>query len=159
MAGYNPISYHCGSVWPHDNAIIAAGLMRYGFVEPAHRVIMAMFSAAASQDHRLPELFGGLGRAEVNFPVAYPSSCSPQAWAAASPLMFLRTVLRLDPWVPHGKVWISPVLPEGIGYLRIDRIPLAGQRVTVEVDHTEVKVSGLAEGVEWVEEPRHPLTA
>ncbi len=159
MAGYNPISYHCGSVWPHDNAIIAAGLMRYGFVEPAHRVIMAMFNAAASQGHRLPELFGGLGRAEVNFPVAYPSSCSPQAWAAAAPLMFLRTILRLDPWVPHDKVWISPILPEGINYLRIDRIPLAGARVTVEIEGTDVKVSGLADGVEWVREPRHPLTA
>jgi glycogen debranching enzyme len=159
MAGYNPISYHCGSVWPHDNAIIAAGLMRYGFVDEAHRVIMGMIDAAACQGHRLPELFGGLGRDEVDFPVAYPSSCSPQAWAAASPLMFLRTILRLDPWVPHKKVWICPVLPKEIGYLRIDRIPLAGQRVTVEVSGTEVKVDGLASDVEWVRQPRHPLTA
>jgi hypothetical protein len=73
--------------------------------------------------------------------------------------MFLRTLLRLDPWVPHGKVWICPVLPERIGYLRIDRIPLAGQRVTVEIDRTEVKVDGLASDVEWVREPRRPLTA
>ncbi len=77
MAGYNPISYHIGSVWPHDNAIIAAGLMRYGFVEEAHRVISGLLDAAAHFGDRLPELFGGLGREEVPFPVSYPSSCSP----------------------------------------------------------------------------------
>ena len=85
-----------------------------------------MLDAAEYQGYRLPELFGGLDRDEVPFPVSYPSSCSPQAWAAAAPLLFLRTLLRLDPWVPHGKVWLDPVLPERIGYLRVDRIPLAG---------------------------------
>ena len=159
MIGYNPVSYHNGSVWPHDNAIIAAGLMRYGFVDEAHRVIVACLDAAAGQGHRLPELYGGLSRSEVRFPVPYPSSCSPQAWAAASPLLFLRTILRLDPWVPHGKVWLDPVLPERIGYLRVDRIPLAGRRVTVEVDGSDVKVEGLPSEIEWVREPRKPLTA
>ncbi len=159
MIGYNPVSYHNGSVWPHDNAIIAAGLMRYGFVEEAHRVILGCLDAASGQGHRLPELYGGLSRQEVRFPVAYPSSCSPQAWAAASPLLFLRTILRLDPWVPHGKVWLDPILPERIGYLRVDRIPLAGRRVTVEVDGPDVKVEGLPPEIEWVREPRKPLTA
>jgi len=157
--GYNPMSYHVGSVWPHDNAIIAAGLMRYGFVDEALRVIMALFEAAALQGHRLPELFSGLGRDDVPFPVAYPSSCSPQAWAAASPLLCLRTILRLDPWLPHGKLWVDPVLPEGIGYLRVDKIPLAGRRVTVEVEDGRAKVEGLPADVELVEAPRHPLTA
>jgi glycogen debranching enzyme len=159
MVGYNPISYHNGSVWPHDNAICAAGLMRYGFVEEALRVILGQFEAACYQGNRLPELFGGLSRDEVPFPVPYPSSCSPQAWAAASPLLFLRTILRLDPWVPHGKVWLSPVLPPGIGYLRIDRIPLAGRRVTVEVDKDDVNVDGLADDIELISHPRSPLTA
>ena len=96
---------------------------------------------------------------DVPFPVAYPSSCSPQAWAAASPLLCLRTILRLDPWLPHGKLWVDPVLPEGIGYLRVDKIPLAGRRVTVEVEDGRAKVEGLPADVELVEAPRHPLTA
>jgi glycogen debranching enzyme len=159
MTGYNPVSYHNGSVWPHDNAIIAAGLMRYGFVDEAHRVVMALLDAAAGQDHRLPELFSGLSRSDVRFPVSYPSSCQPQAWAAASPLLFLRIILRLDPWVPHGKVWLDPLLPPGIGHLRVDRIPLAGRRVTVDVTPDDVTVEGLPSDIEWVRRPRKPLTA
>jgi glycogen debranching enzyme len=159
MAGYNPVSYHVGSVWPHDNAIIAAGLTRYGFVEEAQRVIVGLLDASTHFGGRLPELFGGLGRDEVPFPVSYPSSCSPQAWAAASPLMFLRSILRLDPWVPHGKVWIDPVLPPAITRLRVDRIPLAGRRVTVEVDRHGMYAEGLGPGIELVQSPRDPLTA
>ena len=159
MVGYNPISYHCGSVWPHDNAIIAAGLMRYGFVEEAQRVVLSMLDAAESQGARLPELFSGIDRSEFAGVVSYPTSCSPQAWAAASPLLFLRTLLRLDPWVPHGKVWLAPAIPEAIGHLRVDRIPLGGGRVSVEVDHGIVKVEGLAPELELIGEPREPLTA
>ena len=159
MAGYNPISYHCGSVWPHDNAIIAAGLMRYGFVEEAQRVVMAMLDAAESQGGRLPELFSGIDRSEFGRVVSYPTSCSPQAWAAASPLLFLRTLLRLDPWVPHGKVWLHPAIPEALGHLRVERIPLAGSRMSVEVDHDVVKVEGLPPELELISEPRDPLTA
>src|SRR5688500_5533030 len=109
MKGYNPISYHCGSVWPHDNAMLAAGLMRYGFVEEAQRVVMGMLDAAGLQGGRLPELFSGLSRAEFPTIVSYPTSCSPQAWASASPLSFIRTLLRFDPWIPHHKLWLSPV--------------------------------------------------
>jgi glycogen debranching enzyme len=159
MVGYNPISYHNGSVWPHDNAIIAAGLVRYGFVEEAHRVIIGMIDAATAFGHRLPELFSGLARSELAQPVSYPTSCSPQAWASASPLLFLRTLLRLDPWVPRGKVWLDPVLPDEIGYLRVDGIPLGGRRVTVEVDSGAVKVEGLDPELELITEPRHPATA
>jgi len=159
MTGYNPVSYHIGSVWPHDNAVVAAGLMRYGFVEEAERVIRAMLEAAAFQGHRLPELFAGLGRDEVPFPVAYPSSCSPQAWSAASPLLFLRTLLRLDPWVPHGKVWLAPHVPDWIGHLRVARIPLAGHRVTVQVEGDDVKIDGLPPEIEVIHAPRDPLTA
>lgn len=159
MIGYNPVSYHCGSVWPHDSAICAAGLMRYGFVEESHRVIQGLIDAAGFQGNRLPELFGGLSRHEVPFPVIYPSSCSPQAWAAASPLLCLRTILRLDPWVPRGKVWLAPSLPGWINELRIDRIPLAGRRVTVEVKGDETRVDGLTDDIELVTRPRKPLTA
>jgi glycogen debranching enzyme len=156
--GYNPISYHCGSVWPHDNAIVAAGLMRYGFVEDAQRIVLGMLDAAAAEGGRLPELFSGLDRDEVPELVGYPTSCSPQAWAAGSPLLFLRTLLRLDPGVPQGKVWLAPVLPPEIGRLRVDRIPMAGARVSIEIEGDSVKVEGLPPDIELVAEPRHPLT-
>ncbi|MGQ0521007.1 MAG: amylo-alpha-1,6-glucosidase [Actinomycetota bacterium] len=159
MAGYNPISYHCGSVWPHDNALIAAGLMRYGFVEEAQRVILAMLDAAESQGGRLPELFTGLERDEFPGVVGYPTSCSPQAWSAASPLLFLRTLLRLEPWVPHGRVWLSPALPPEVGRLRVERIPLGGRRVGVTAVDGDVKIEGLPADVEVVTTPRDPLTA
>ena len=160
MVGYNPISYHCGSVWPHDNAIVAAGLMRYGFVDEAQLVVSSMIDAAASLDGRLPELFTGLGREEYPAIVGYPTSCSPQAWAAASPLLFLRTLLRFDPWIPHGKVSVAPAVPPQFGRLRVDGIPLAGSRVSVDVAADgSFEVEGLPPDVELVSEPRRPLTA
>ncbi|HVE47826.1 MAG TPA: glycogen debranching N-terminal domain-containing protein [Acidimicrobiales bacterium] len=159
MGGYNPISYHCGSVWPHDNAIVAAGLMRYGFVEEAQRVVMAMIDAAQTQEGRLPELFTGLDRTDFPSVVTYPTSCSPQAWSAASPLLFLRTLLRLDPWVPHGKIWLAPALPPEIGRLRVERVPLAGGRVSIEVVDGNVKLEGLPPELELITTPRAPLTA
>ena len=145
MVGYNPISYHCGSVWPHDNAIVAAGLMRYGYVREA---------AAGDHGHprrrrepgrpaaRAVQRAGAHGAAAGG--VATRRPCSPQAWAAASPLLMLRTLLRLDPWVPRGKVWLHPALPEQIGRLHVGRIPLAGARVSVTVEGDKVEVDGLA---------------
>jgi len=159
MGGYNPMSYHCGSVWPHDTAIVAAGLARYGFMDHALRVVCALLDAASSLGGRLPELFCGLDRGEFSSPVGYPTSCSPQAWAAASPLLCLRTMLRLDPWVPYGRTWLSPLLPDGMRYLKVAGIPLAGSRVTVEVDGDDVDVSGLPPEVELVTAPRHPVSA
>jgi glycogen debranching enzyme len=161
-AGYNPISYHCGSVWPHDTAIVAAGLARYGFDGAAQKLIFALMDAAGAQGGRLPELFSGLDRGELSVPVGYPTSCSPQAWAAASPLLCLRTLLRLDPWVPYGKTWLCPNLPEWIGYLKVEGIPLAGSRVTIEVGSEVaggVAVTGLPPEIELVREPRRPSTA
>jgi glycogen debranching enzyme len=159
MVGYNPISYHNGSVWPHDSAIAAAGLMRYGFVNEAHRVIMGLVDAGVVQGGRLPELFSGMDRTEFPTPVSYPTSCSPQAWSAASALLILRLLLRLDPWIPYGKVWLDPQLPPEIARLRVDRIPLAGRRVRVEVADGSVKVEGLPPELELVQQPRDPATA
>ncbi len=160
--GYNPISYHCGSVWPHDTAIVAAGLARYGYDGAAQKLIFGLFDAAQAQGGRLPELFSGLDRNELTVPVGYPTSCSPQAWAAASPLLCLRTLLRLDPWIPYGKTWLSPNLPEEIGYLKVEGIPLAGSRVTIEVGSEVaggVTVTGLPPEIELIREPRRPSTA
>jgi glycogen debranching enzyme len=159
MGGYNPISYHCGSVWPHDTAIVAAGLSRYGFFDHSERLINALFDAAVKLGGRLPELFSGLDRHELSAPVGYPTSCSPQAWAAASPLLCLRTILRLDPWVPYGQTWIAPRLPAGMHYLKVSGIPLAGARVSVEVHGDDFQVTGLPHEIELVEGPRHPSTA
>jgi glycogen debranching enzyme len=160
--GYNPISYHCGSVWPHDTAIVAAGLARYGFDAAAQTIIRGLIDGAVAQGGRLPELFSGLDRGELAVPIGYPTSCSPQAWAAASPLLCLRTLLRLDPWVPYGKTWLCPNLPDWIGYLKVEGIPLAGSRVTVEVGAEVpggVTVTGLPPEIELVREPRRPSTA
>ena len=158
MASYNPISYHCGSVWPHDNAIAVAGLVRYGFVEEAHRVVLAMLDVAAATGGRLPELFSGLPRDEVPVPVPYPTSCSPQAWASAAPLMFLRSLLRFDPWVPHSRAWLSPDLPSVVGTLTVDRVPLGAQRLSITVTGRSVVVDPMPTGIELVSTPRQPLS-
>jgi glycogen debranching enzyme len=160
MAAYNPLSYHNGSVWPHDNAIIAAGLARYGFVEEARQVASAVLDAAAAFDGRLPELFCGFDREEFPDPVPFPTSCSPQAWASATPVQLMRTLLRFDPWVPFGQVWLAPVLPERFLPLRLDHVALAGTRVDLEVRPGNVaSVSGLPGTVALVEEPRPPLSS
>jgi glycogen debranching enzyme len=154
--GYNPISYHCGSVWPHDNALCAAGLMRYGFVEEAHRVMQGLVEASAWFGDLLPELFAGLGRARFGFPVSYPTSCSPQAWAAASPLLFLRTMLRFEPDIRHGRLHLAPAVPDWIGVLRLERIPLMGGHLSLEVHGEQVSAPEVPAGLTVVHTPRLP---
>jgi glycogen debranching enzyme len=159
MSAFNPTSYHNGSVWPHDNAICIAGLMRYGFVEHAQRAALALLDVAAEGSGRLPELFCGFARTQIPQPVAYPTSCSPQAWAAAAPLLVVRTLLRFDPWIPKGKLWLDPALPPEITRLHVERVPLAGSRLRIDVEGGSVNVDGLPPGVGLVREPRKPLTA
>ena len=160
MGAYNPMSYHNGSVWPHDNAIIAAGLMRYGFVEEAQRIAVGLLEAAKAFGGRLPELFCGFDQREFGRPIPYPTSCSPQAWAAAAPVHLLRTLLRLEPWLPYGKIHLAPALPAGFDELEIEGLPVAGARITVGVkaDGRTPVVSGLPEGVELLTEPRAPIS-
>ena len=112
-----------------------AGLMRYGFVDYAHHVMQCMVEAAEAFSHRLPELFAGLDRSkELPFPVRYPTACSPQAWAAASPLLMLRTMLRFDPDVRRGCLYLSPEVPEWMGKLVLDGVPLGGGKLRIEVE-------------------------
>ena len=118
-SSYNPLGYHTGTVWPHDNSLIAAGLARYGFREEAGAVAFAMLEAAESFDHRLPEAFAGYARGQTSFPVEYPTACSPQAWASGAPLLFITTMLGLEP--QSDGVRTDPVLPEGL-----DRLELTG---------------------------------
>ena len=154
MAAYNPMSYHNGSVWPHDNALIAAGLMRYGFVEHAQRIAVGLIEASTHFGGRLPELFCGFDRTEFASPIPYPTSCSPQAWAAASPLLLLRTLLRFDPAVPDSRVWLSPALPADLGDLSLERLALAGARMSVSVTGGVVRTAGLPSGVALLPVPR-----
>jgi glycogen debranching enzyme len=152
--GYNPVSYHCGSVWPHDNAICAAGLMRYGFVDEAHRIMRGMVDASPWFGDLLPELFAGMPREPLGFPVSYPTSCSPQAWAAASPLLFLRTLLRFEPDIRASKLHLAPAVPDWIGTLRLEQIPLMGGHLDVEVSGEVVRTLQVPEGLTIVSDPR-----
>ncbi len=129
-AGYNPIGYHAGTVWPHDNSIIAAGLARHGFRDQANRIAMALLDAALATGHRLPEAFSGHPRTYAAFPVPYPTACSPQAWASGAPPLFLRTMLGLQ--AHDGYVRVDPLVPDEIGRIRIRGLRAYGVRWDVE---------------------------
>ncbi|WP_115787198.1 glycogen debranching N-terminal domain-containing protein [Arthrobacter silvisoli] len=158
MGAYNPASYHNGSVWPHDNAIICAGLMRYGFVDEAQRIATALFEAADYTGGRLPELFCGFDRGQVAEPVPYPTACSPQAWAATSPIMLITSLMRYDAHVSRGGFWMDPALPESYGDLHITNAPMAGGRITIEITDSEPVVRGLPDGIAFHREHRPWLT-
>lgn len=122
-AGFNPIEYHNGTVWPHDSSIVAAGLARYGFRKDAAAIIAGIFEASVMFQFRLPETFAGYTREQSHFPVQYPTACLPQAWAAAAPMLAIRTLLGLE---PKGEVLTSaadPVLPWWMGILTLENIP------------------------------------
>ncbi|WP_369075885.1 amylo-alpha-1,6-glucosidase, partial [Pseudonocardia halophobica] len=153
MSAYDPVSYHNGSVWPHDNAFVVAGLMRYGFVAQAQRIAEALLEAAEHFGGRLPELFCGFDRGEFPAPVPYPTSCSPQAWASATPIHLVRTLLRFDPELPRGRLWVDPVLPPAFAPLRVEGVALGAGRVNVEVTADETQVEDLPSGVELRCEP------
>ncbi len=119
--GYNPIGYHQGTVWPHDNSLIAAGLRRYGYDEEAATIAFAILEAAQYFLGRLPETFAGYNRSLTDYPVEYPTACSPQAWATGAPLFLLRVVLGLE--ARDGAIEQHPVLPERIEELAFRGLP------------------------------------
>jgi glycogen debranching enzyme len=143
MGAYNPMSYHNGSVWPHDNALCAAGLMRYGFIEQAQRVSDAIIDAAEHFGYRLPELFCGFDREEFSAPVPYPTSCSPQAWAAAAPLQLLHSLLRFAPEVSSGQLWCAPEVPDRYLPLRVSGLRVGKSRLSVDMGDGRWEISGL----------------
>src|ERR671930_1567826 len=116
--GYNPIRYHNGTVWPHDNSLIALGLARYGYRDEAARVAFSILEAATFFRYRLPEVFAGYRRTRTSFPVEYPTASSPQAWATGTPLLLLRVLLGLE---PGGTT--DPVLPEQIHHIELSGLP------------------------------------
>lgn len=119
---YNPMQYHSGTIWPHDNSLIAWGLKKYGFVTEANRLATGLFDAALTfTDYRLPELFCGFTRRMPHPPVGYPVSCSPQAWAAGSMFLFLRCMLGLMPDAPRGEFRIvDPHLPRWLNLVKVE---------------------------------------
>jgi glycogen debranching enzyme len=118
--------------------------------------VVAPLDAAASFGNRLPELFAGLARDEFSFPVSYPTSCSPQAWAAASPLLFLRTLLRFEPDIRANKLHLAPAVPDWIGTLRLERIPIMGGHLGVQITGESVEELEVPDGLTIVSAPRSP---
>lgn len=133
MGAYNPMSYHNGSVWPHDTAICVAGLARYGHMTAAQEVALGLLDAAHAFGGRIPELFAGFPRTDFPVPVPYPAACAPQAWAAAAPVELLRTLLGLEP-SPDG-LDCHPSVPDRLLPLHLRQISCRGGRYDVEVDH------------------------
>jgi len=123
---YSPLRYHVGTVWPHDTALAAEGMRRYGFREEASGVAHALLEAAHRFGHRLPEVFAGFERDGAEVPVSYPGAMTPQSWSAAAPLLALRTLLGLD--VVDGELEARPNLPDDLRGLSVRGIPFRGGR-------------------------------
>ncbi len=142
---YNPMSYHNGSVWPHDNAIIAAGMKRYGHDDAVIRIATALFDVATTmRDLRLPELYCGFDRSQRTSVVAYPVACSPQAWAAAAPVLLLQTMLGISADAPARRLNIErPVLPEWLDQVRLEGLRVGDASVTLAFER-EGRVTGFA---------------
>ncbi|MFC3505114.1 glycogen debranching N-terminal domain-containing protein [Micromonospora krabiensis] len=134
-AGFSPLSYHCGSVWAHDTAIVLAGLARAGFRDAALGLADGLLGAAEAFDYRLPELYGGDDRS-LGRPVPYPAACRPQAWAAAGAVLLLQAATGVYPDVPGGTVRLAPLAGPELGAVAVDRLTVAGAPVGVAVDRT-----------------------
>jgi glycogen debranching enzyme len=133
---YNPIGYHTGSVWPHDSALIAAGLRRYGFDEDFTRIFEGLLEAASRfGDYRLPELFAGFPREESGDPVPYPVACQPQAWAAGSIPFLLECGLGLSPDALNKRLRVvRPSLPRWLGRVDVTGLRLGGARIDLRFE-------------------------
>jgi glycogen debranching enzyme len=137
--GYSPLSYHCGSVWSHDTAIVIRGLARGGHAGEAAVLADGLLDAAASFGWRLPELFAGDPRSRVPWPSPYPAACRPQAWAAASAGALVQALLGLDIDVPGGRVRIEPPAsgPTGAGRrLHMDGLVAGSETFSAGVDES-----------------------
>ncbi len=146
--GYNPISYQRGSVWPHDNSIIAAGLKKYGYHEEANRIAEGIFAAASYfQAGRMPELFAGIERQDDNFPVPYPDANIPQAWAAGSIFLLIRTILGLEADASKQLLKVQPSLPDCLPDLELTNLSVGdatvGLRFWRDGEQTQWKVTHL----------------
>ncbi len=131
---FNPLSYHRGSVWPHDNSLIAHGMALYGFREEVNTIFTSLYHSALNfRDYRLPELFCGVQRREHDEPVHYPVSCSPQAWASGTFFLLLTSVLGIRPSAPRKELTIvNPQLPEFLDELHLRNLQIGKSRVGLD---------------------------
>lgn len=158
-ARFNPMSYHNGSIWPHDNALIAAGLARYGFKEYAMRILSGLFEASLFVEYRLPELFCGFSRREGEGPVPYPVACSPQAWSAASVFLLLQSIFGMKIEAAASRVsFVRPLLPQFLDSVWIKNLTVKEASVdlliqrraryaTVEIERREGHVDVFTEAL------------
>jgi glycogen debranching enzyme len=142
-ARYNPMGYHTGSVWPHDTALIALGLARYGMQDKALQIMTGLFEAGMHFDlHRMPELFCGFARRPEEAPILYPVACSPQAWSAASVFLLLQACLGLEINALESQIYFTgPHLPPFVHELRIHNLEVAGATVDLLITRQEQDVS------------------
>lgn len=147
---YNPLGYHLGTVWPHDNSLIAAGFRRYGFDEAAMQVFIGMLDAAGHFDgHRLPELFAGFPREDYNVPVNYPVACQPQAWAAGAVPYLLKVMLGITPEALDRRLRITrPLLPEFVNHVEIKRLRVGAARVDLLFERAAHGIAASVLGVD-----------
>jgi len=148
---YNPMSYHNGSVWPHDVALIAYGLSRYGFQEAAQQITAGLFDATLFLDlQRLPELFCGFDRRPGEGPTAYPVACSPQAWSVAAVFLLLQSLLNLEIDALAQRITFrSPTLPSYLEHIRIERLQLGSEHITLEMHRQTHDV-----GIQIIDKPK-----
>ncbi len=141
-AAYSPLSYHNGTVWPHDNSLIAWGLAEYGRWPEAHRIVRRMLNAARNFDHQLPEVFAGLARSETSFPIAYPTAARPQAWAAGTPVLLLRVLLGVQPDRTRQVLQTAapPELPSWAGSLRLSGVRAFDRHWNIRLEHGRVQI-------------------
>jgi glycogen debranching enzyme len=142
-AAYNPLAYHNGTVWPHDNSLIAWGLARSERWAEAHLIVRRMLGAASYFRYQLPEVFAGLPRAETPFPIPYPTAARPQAWAAGTPVLLLQLLLGLEP-DPRRHALVSvapPELPSWTGTIRLSGVRAFDRLWDVRLEDGEVRVS------------------
>jgi glycogen debranching enzyme len=141
-AGFNPLSYHDGTVWPHDNSLIAWGLTKAARWPEAHRIVRRMFNAGAHFRWQLPEVFAGFSRPDTPFPIAYPTAARPQAWAAGTPVLLLQLLLGLEPnHRRHVLATIAPPeLPSWAGSLRLSGVRAFDKVWDVRLEEGQVRV-------------------
>jgi glycogen debranching enzyme len=142
-AAYNPLAYHNGTVWPHDNSLVAWGLARCGRWPEAQRIVRSMLRASGHFGHQLPEVFAGLPRSETSFPIAYPTAARPQAWAAGTPVLLLQLLLGLQPDRRRQVLeTVAPVeLPSWAGEVRLTGVRAFDGAWDVRLDDGRVRVS------------------
>ncbi len=147
---FNPVSYHRGSVWPHDTMLCIAGLFRYGHNDEALTLVGGLLAAAPYFSYQFPELFSGFGRGAVPYPVSYPTSSAPQAWAAAVPVYLTQTLLGIRPEVSgRGFVAVSPRLPEGVE-LRLEGVPVGDGLLSVRAEGGVAQLLEVPKGLDIV---------